>query len=374
VGGPASVTLTAEDDSAAQVQVPLRVSVEAARDTAAAPSVRAVAPVATDGRVAFPGTGVQIDVAGASGPPSFLTVDFFADADTSAPAATGFATVSPYRWAMASGALDLGDATAVRIRLGALPGTNGGIADPSTVTVLVDSTGTLQPLATRVDDGGTPGTVGDDVLIASGVSRLGTVRLASNQPENPLPVALTRFTAQQDGAAAVLRWATAAETRNAGFAVQHRPPAAATYATVGFVEGAGTTATAQQYRFRIADVQAGTHRFRLRQVDTDGTASLSEEVTLSVAAPRVLALSLRGPNPVRSGGTRAAFTVAQSGAARVALYNVLGQRVRVLYDGDATAGQAHRIDVPVARLPSGTYFLRLAAPSGTRSTRLVVVR
>jgi len=93
-----------------------------------------------------------------------------------------------------------------------------------------------------------------------------------------------------------------------------------------------------------------------------------------VAAPRVLALSLRGPNPVRSGGTRAAFTVAQSGAARVALYNVLGQRVRVLYDGDATAGQAHRINVPVARLPSGTYFLRLAAPSGTRSTRLVVVR
>lgn len=37
---------------------------------------------------------------------------------------------------------------------------------------------------------------------------------------NPLPVALTAFTAQRQGADAVLRWTTASETDNAGYEVQ----------------------------------------------------------------------------------------------------------------------------------------------------------
>jgi hypothetical protein len=96
-------------------------------------------------------------------------------------------------------------------------------------------------------------------------------------------------------------------------------------------------------------------------------------VSLTVAAPRVLSLQATGPNPVRT-ATRLAFTVARDGPVRVALYNVLGQRVRVLYDREAGAGTRHTLDVATRQLPSGSYFVRLSAPSGTRTERIVVLR
>ena len=44
---------------------------------------------------------------------------------------------------------------------------------------------------------------------------------------NPLPVELVAFTAARDGDAVRLAWETAAETNNAGFAVEVRPARAA---------------------------------------------------------------------------------------------------------------------------------------------------
>jgi len=379
-GGPASVTLTAADDST-QTSVPVSVTVAAAPEEPV-PTVRAVAPVATDGRVPFGDTGLQVDVAGASGGPRFWTVDYFADEDSTSRTATtekagldDFDTVSPYRWTLRAGAMSFGVQTQVTFSLAALPDRNGGITDPSTVQVLQDPPGDdpYRALPTQVDEGGTPDVIRDDRLVASEVSEGGTFRLASNSPDNPLPVELTEFAATQDKEDAVLEWTTAAETRNAGFYVQHQPPASAAYTRAGFVEGAGTTDERHAYRVRIEDLAAGTHRFRLRQVDTDGRATLTDPVSLTVAAPRVLSLQATGPNPVHT-ATRLAFTVARNGPVRVALYNVLGQRVRVLYDREAGAGTRHTLDVATRQLPSGSYFVRLSAPSGTRTERIVVLR
>jgi hypothetical protein len=108
-------------------------------------------------------------------------------------------------------------------------------------------------------------------------------------------------------------------------------------------------------------------------VDVDGTATLTDPVTVTIEAERVLSLQATGPNPVRQ-STQFAFTVQQSGRAEVTLYNVLGQRVRTLYAEEASAGQRHAVTVETTDLPSGTYFVRLAAPSGTRTQRIVVVR
>jgi len=44
---------------------------------------------------------------------------------------------------------------------------------------------------------------------------------------------------------------------------------------MGFVEGAGTTDQPQIFRFRTDDLRVGTHRFRLRQVATDGSVEFT---------------------------------------------------------------------------------------------------
>ena len=159
-----------------------------------------------------------------------------------------------------------------------------------------------------------------------------------------LPVELAAFTASLDGTTAVLEWKTSSETNNVGFEVQHQGPDASGYTRLGFVDGAGSTSEPQSYRFRAEALLPGPHQFRLRQVDTDGTSSLSEPVTVEVRAEQTLALRATGPNPVRQ-ATQLTFTVKQSGPVEMVLYNILGQRVKRLYDREATTGKRYSVDV-----------------------------
>jgi hypothetical protein len=201
----------------------------------------------------------------------------------------------------------------------------------------------------------------------------GTIHQVAAFGANALPVELAAFTASLDGRTALLTWRTASETSNAGFEVQHRAPDADTFATVTFVEGTGTTDEPTSYRARVPALSPGAHQFRLRQVDTDGSAHPTDPLRVRVDVRRALTLSPPAPNPTRR-AARLAFTTKQDGPATVVLYNVLGQRVRTLYDQPARAGREHELEVSAEGLSSGTYFVRLRAPSGTKARRVVVLR
>jgi hypothetical protein len=201
----------------------------------------------------------------------------------------------------------------------------------------------------------------------------GTVHQVARFMSDALPVELTAFTASLDGRTALLKWRTASETNNAGFEVQHRAPGVDTFATATFLEGAGTTDAPTSYRVRVPDLGPGTHQFRLRQINTNGASHTTDPIRIQVTPPRALALHAPAPNPTRR-TARLAFTVKQDGPVTVALYNVLGQRVRTLYDQTARAGREHELRISADGLSSGTYFVRLRAPGGTRTRRLTVVQ
>jgi hypothetical protein len=224
-----------------------------------------------------------------------------------------------------------------------------------------------------------------DELVVTGVERgapgarafVQVAEITFGGDTGALPVELTAFEAALDGADVLLAWETAGETNNAGFDVEmavlgeDRAPAA--FASMGFVEGAGTTAQAQRYAFRFADVAPGTYRFRLRQVDLDGTAVTTPAVELTVAQERTLSLSAPAPNPVRQ---RAQFTfsVPASGLATLAVYDVLGREVARLFDGRAEAGQRHTATLEAGGLAAGTYVVRLDAGGRSLVERVAVVR
>jgi len=375
--GTAAVTLSASDGAATVAAEPFTVTVETASGPAASERALAVVDSARGNAEALLGTtgtaatfwnvatGGSVDARffGAPSEPEGKA------ASQAAPKSTS--TVSPYRWQLEAPGVEF-DAVDVRFHLSDPDVT--GLSDPASTVILRESdTGSFNAVPTRFDDGGTPADSTDDALVAEGLTELGTFRFGSDSPSNPLPVELTAFTASRDGRDALLTWTTASETNNAGFEVQHQQPQGASYATAGFVEGAGTTTQPQSYRFRVTDLGPGTHRFRLRQVDIDGTETLTEPVTVTVEAARRLALTATGPNPVRH-RTQFAFTVQQQGAATVALFNMLGQQVQTLYAGPATPGERRTVDVSAQSLASGVYFVRLRAPSGTRTQRIVVVR
>jgi hypothetical protein len=188
-------------------------------------------------------------------------------------------------------------------------------------------------------------------------------------------VELANFEAVRSGSSVELRWQTASETNNAGFRVQHETEQG--WQELGRVDSkadGGTTTEGQSYRFAIErELEPGIHRFRLEQVDLDGTTSLSDVVSVEMKMDEALTLSPLAPNPT-SGPATVSFAVKEASDAEVVVYNVLGQKVETLYKGTPQAGQAKTLTLETGDLPSGVYVMQLRANGQTQTQRLTVVR
>ena len=187
----------------------------------------------------------------------------------------------------------------------------------------------------------------------------------------PLPVELTAFNAQRSGPEAVtVRWQTLSETGNAGFEVQRRTEGA--WQRIGIRGGAGTTDTPQSYRFEDTDLPyaADSLSYRLRQIDTDGTESFSEVVTIGRPVQTAELLPTY-PNPVRGRAT-VRFAVPGRQDVRIVLYDLLGRRVKTVANTNTEGRTEAQLDV--SDLASGTYFLRMQTTGHTDTQRVTVVR
>jgi hypothetical protein len=192
-----------------------------------------------------------------------------------------------------------------------------------------------------------------------------------------LPVELVSLNAVSVDGGARLTWRTASETNNARFEVEHNPSGDGSgWTVVGAVQSkasGGTSTDLTSYRYRVEDLAAGTHRFRLRQVDRSGASVVADSVRVNVQMQQALTMSVPSPNPVSSVATLS-FAIQERAETIIQLYNALGQRVRTVYRGTPPAEQEQNLRIDTAGLPSGIYFVRLQASGRTRTQRLTVVR
>jgi len=190
-----------------------------------------------------------------------------------------------------------------------------------------------------------------------------------------LPVELTTFDAQVDGKSVQLTWQTASETNNAGFEVERTKGGTDEWRKVGFVEGHGTTSDPHDYAFTDTDLsyEIDSLSYRLRQVDTDGSATLTDPVAVARGAVEGLQLKKTFPNPTRQRVT-VRYAVPEKGGQEVTLrlYDVLGRQVRSVR-APAEPGR-HERTLSVGDLGSGVYFLRLRGGDAVQTRRLTVVR
>jgi len=189
---------------------------------------------------------------------------------------------------------------------------------------------------------------------------------------SPLPVELASFTARPNGQSVELAWSTVSETDNAGFYVQHQAPERSGWTDLAFVEGAQTTDQARSYRYTAEKLDYGVHRFRLRQVDLDGTQTLSSPITTELRLDASLAMQV-SPNPVQD-QARINVTVQTSQAVSVALFDVLGRKVRTLHNGELAANRTEVLSLNARGLSSGVYFVRMVGERGTETRQVVVAR
>ena len=170
-----------------------------------------------------------------------------------------------------------------------------------------------------------------------------------------LPVELTSFDALLSGNSAVLSWETSSELNNAGFEVQQSVNGE--FAAIGFVAGNGTTDEAKSYGFTTGALAAGTHSFRLKQIDFDGAFAYSDVVSVQVALDSPALLSKAYPNPFNP-QTQFTLTIARQQNVTIQVYDMLGRQVQTLYQGDLAPSEAHQFTFQASDLPSGRYFIR----------------
>ena len=112
-----------------------------------------------------------------------------------------------------------------------------------------------------------------------------------------LPVELTSFEAQlKNDNQVLLKWATASELNNRFFIVE-RSTDGNDYASIGVVDGKGTTTSANTYSLTDTDPFYGANYYRLKQVDFDGKYEYSEIETVIISGNEIPDLIVY-PNPV----------------------------------------------------------------------------
>ena len=256
-----------------------------------------------------------------------------------------------------SGALGYGNTNAIGDDESDLSGFAVGTG-PSAVTQL--AAGSSHTCALRANGtvvcwgSGTSGQLGYGNLTTIGDNESDLSGFAVTIGGAALPVELASFTASADGRTARLAWTTASETNNAGFTVERQTTTGAWSDASALIAGHGTTTERHAYTFDVAGLTAGTHTFRLRQTRHRRRACTTAPSSPSRSAPRARRSSRSSP----TAPARLACASSPSGeAVRAEVYDVLGRRVSVLFDGsaavtgtaEASAGPAHAGHLPRTR-------------------------
>ena len=113
-----------------------------------------------------------------------------------------------------------------------------------------------------------------------------------------LPVKLLSFTGERQGTNNLLHWATASEQNNKGFELQHSANGES-FSKIAFVNtkaAHGNSTATLTYSFTDKTPLTGNNYYRLRQIDNDGKATLSNIVFIKGEMNNEMILSLF-PNP-----------------------------------------------------------------------------
>lgn len=198
----------------------------------------------------------------------------------------------------------------------------------------------------------------------------------------PIPVELTSFTATVIGNNVQLYWVTATELNNYGFDIL-RQAQDDEWVTMGFVPGQGTTTKAQHYSFIDEAVSSGIYRYRLKQIDYDGSLEYSETVEVEVSLPTKFLLEQNYPNPFNP-TTIIKYTIPsqknpllggdyRGGLITIKVFDVLGNEVARLVNEVKSSGN-YEVEFNGNDLTSGIYFYRLSANDFSETKKMILLR
>ena len=158
-----------------------------------------------------------------------------------------------------------------------------------------------------------------------------------------LPVELLNFTATPLSKTTHLNWQTASERNASHFDVEHSSNGK-TFDKIDKVKANVNSATLKDYNFIDDNPNNGINYYRLRQIDFDGAATLSNIVSVTFNIHQKLQVF---PNPAKD-----KLSIISETESDYVIFNTMGQEIR-----SGTLSN-NRTDVDIATLPSGMYLVK----------------
>ncbi|MBK8549931.1 MAG: T9SS type A sorting domain-containing protein [Ignavibacteria bacterium] len=191
-----------------------------------------------------------------------------------------------------------------------------------------------------------------------------------------LPIELSGFTATVNNRDVVLNWSTSSELNNSGFDIERCDGESiiqTVWTKLGFAEGNGTSVNYHEYSFTDKDLNAGSYKYRLKQIDLNGNFQYYDlQTEIIIGVPDKFSLSQNYPNPFNP-STVIRYSLTQSGFTSLKIFNSLGKEVATLVNQKQNAG-TYEAEFDNENLSSGIYFYTLSTPGFTDTKRMTHIK
>jgi hypothetical protein len=211
--------------------------------------------------------------------------------------------------------------------------------------------------------------------------------------DNVVPVEMVSLIASilQNEKAIQLNWTTATETNNSGFEVErlqdYKIEKLQEWETIGFVPGFGTITEPKSYSFIDENISTGIYKYRLKQIDFDGSFEYSNEIEVEVDfTPKEFVLYQNYPNPFNP-NTIIKYEIQNVETTRrvvfttLKVYDILGNEVATLVNEEKQPG-VYEVEFnsqvshsgEVRNLTSGVYFYQLQAGDFVQTMKIILTK
>jgi hypothetical protein len=209
------------------------------------------------------------------------------------------------------------------------------------------------------------------------------IRVSDSWSQAPLPVQLTSFTRDIIGKKVKLFWQTATEVNNYGFEIQrlavsnqiltnNQEQNANGWSKIGFINGHGNSNSPKNYSFTDEPFGGKEFKYRLKQIDFDGTFEYSDELAAVFEDVTSFALEQNYPNPFNP-VTNISYTIPQRSNVKLRVYNMLAQLEAELVNESQETGH-YQVIFNGSNLPSGAYFYKLEAGKFVEVRKLLLIK
>ena len=203
----------------------------------------------------------------------------------------------------------------------------------------------------------------------------------------PLPAELTAFYAENGNRVIVLHWTTESETENSGFHIYRSLNRETGFERINgsIIPSAGNSQGPQNYTYEDQHVVNGIpYYYKISDEDINGYETMHNFLAVGIPGVDIGGMTveeaiLNGqlaqyrldqnyPNPFNP-STTISFLVLEDGEVALNLYNVRGERVKTLINGEAYQSGHYSIPVNMSGLASGIYYYELTGDHGFRTVR-----